>query len=265
MAIPPATDIVFLRRGSMIVHPSMLIRVDLDERQYNKEIAADVTRAYDHIAHALVRSHAATEPACNVMALKVTSSRAYWADTDDRQAQMWPVVRDWLHAKAYFVGENIKAFNKTRGQAGGQTIDYGELRLETDPYTFAFALNEASDLPAFDELCDRFHTCLNAGAFEGVDVALVRMPGRDALETQRTAKAGHEQEACGDAEWGPADQPAPAEGETSANGVAISEGAAVGAQTSEAASPTAIDYSVWDIVSPDGSARAFDSEKGQWV
>ena len=63
MAIPPATDIVFLRRGSMIVHPSMLIRVDLDERQYNKEVAADVTRAYDHIAHALVRSHAATEPA----------------------------------------------------------------------------------------------------------------------------------------------------------------------------------------------------------
>lgn len=262
----------------MIVHPSLMLIASLDEREHNEESAADVKRAFVHLAPTTVRKHAATEPACNVLQLKVNFSKKYWNPADEGADEMWARVKEWFAGKRYFVGENVKSFNKSRGERGEQTVDYRQIDLLMAKNMLHIAIEPGCELPAFEDVAEQLRALMAKGAVEG-DAVEVYVPSSQSLAQQRAAwqKAREEAAAAQAAEQqavageeAAAEQPA-VEGEAAEGEAAEQpEGETVApeAETAEPAAPAfpplAIDYSVWGVVQGDAQ-REFDPAQGAWL
>ena len=259
----------------MIVHPSLMLIASLDEREYNEESAADVKRAFVHLAPTTVRKHAATEPACNVLQLKVNFSKKYWNPADKGADEMWDHVKEWFAGKRYFVGENIKSFNKSRGERGEQTVDYRQIDLLMAKNTLHIAIEPGCGLPAFEDVAEQLRALMAKGAVEG-DAVEVYVPSSQSLAQQRAAwqkacdvaaaaQAAEQQAAAGEKD---ASEQQPAVGAEAAAGQPEGEPAAPEAETAEPAAttfpPLAIDYSVWGVVQGDAQ-REFDPAQGAWL
>ena len=265
----------------MIVHPSLMLIASLDEREYNAESAADVKRAFIHLAPTTVRSHPATDPAVNVMQLKVNFAKKYWLSADEGADEVWPHVKEWLAGKRYFVGENIKSFNKSRGERGEQTVDYREIDLLMAKNVVRFAVEPGTELPVFEDVAAQLRDLCNAGTF-GEGPVEVCLPSAQSLAAQRAAWQAKQDEAAKQAEeqaeaaaQAAGEQPAEAEqaDEPSAavEAAPVDDQAASAADSEEqpaetpAVEPLVIDYSVWGVVAADGCQREFDSAKGAWL
>ncbi len=251
----------------------MLI-ASLDEREYNAESAADVKRAFIHLAPTTVRSHPAADPAVNVMQLKVNFAKKYWLSADEGADEVWPHVKEWLAGKRYFVGENIKSFNKSRGERGEQTVDYREIDLLVAKNVVRFAVEPGVELPVFEDIADQLRALCNAGAF-GEGPVEVYLPSAQSLAAQRTAWQAKQAEAAKQAEE-QAEAAAQAAGEQpteAGQADGLVEAALVDDQAAQEADseetlvvePLVIDYSVWGVVAADGTQREFDSAKGAWL
>ena len=279
----------------MIVHPSLMLIASLDERELNADVAADVKRAFVHLAPTTVRGHSASDPACNVLQLKVNFAKKYWLSADEGADEAWPHVKDWLAGKRYFVGENIKSFNKSRGKRNDQTVDYRELDVLMAKNAIRFAIEPGVDLPAFDDVAEQLRGFVNEGTLGVEGPVEVCVPSTKSITAQRAAweaklaeeaakaaeeaaklaeeqaKAAAEQtEQTADAPAGEAAgtdaQAAPAEGEAAQDAPAEQAEQAAEAAVPEAPKhePMPIDYSVWGIV-VDGTEREFDPAKGAWL
>ena len=285
-----------------MIHPSLIEKISLDERQANQAVIDDLKRSYPYVGPVTVARHAAADPACNVMRLIVRMGKPYWSSADASGDEMWDAVRTWLDAKLYKVGSTMANFNASRAEKGQQTVDYGRLELDMKPYLFSMALPTAGGLPEAEKLVGRFRELLNQGVFEGT-VARVEMPSAASWAQQYAAaeKAAEEraaaeggaaaaQEAAGPAgavavlDTAPvADAAGPdASGDTAALSSEASEAApvadteapeaaGVSAET-PAATPAevrvvveAVDYRLWDVIFEDGSVRALDSATGAWL
>ena len=259
----------------MIVHPSLMLIVSLDEREYNAESAADVKRAFIHLAPTTVRSHPAADPAINVMQLKVNFAKKYWLSADEGADEVWPHVKEWLAGKRYFVGENIKSFNKSRGERGEQTVDYREIDLLMAKNVVRFAVEPGTELPVFEDVAAQLRDLCNAGTF-GEGPVEVCLPSAQSLAAQRAAWQAKQAEAAKQAEEqaeaaAQAAGEQPAEAGTAADAAPADDQAASAADSEEqpaetpAVEPLVIDYSVWGVVAADGCQREFDSAKGAWL
>ena len=265
----------------MIVHPSLMLIASLDEREYNAESAADVKRAFIHLAPTTVRSHPAADPAVNVMQLKVNFAKKYWLSADEGADEVWPHVKEWLAGKRYFVGENIKSFNKSRGERGEQTVDYREIDLLMAKNVVRFAVEPGVELPVFEDVAAQLRDLCNAGTF-GEGPVEVCLPSAQSLAAQRAAWQAKQTEAAKQAEEQaeaaaqaageqPAEAEQPAESGTAADAAPADDQAASAADSEEqpaempVVEPLVIDYSVWGVVAADGTQREFDSAKGAWL
>ena len=260
----------------MIVHPSLMLIASLDEREHNPESAADVKRAFVHLAPTTVRKHAAADPACNVLQLKVNFSRKYWNPADEGAPEMWAHVKEWLSGKRYFVGENIKSFNKSRGERGEQTVEYRRIDLLMAGNILHVAVEPGCELPAFEDMAERLRDLMAQGAIAGA-TAEVHVPSSSSLARQR----GAWRKACEEAAEQAAEQPA-VQGESAAEQDAAEQIESAAEQSAEQAAeqaepaaeqpaaeqpaiaPMAIDYGVWGVVE-DGVEREFDPARGAWL
>ncbi len=270
----------------MIVHPSLMLIASLDERELNADVAADVKRAFVHLAPTTVRGHSACDPACNVLQLKVNFSKKYWSSSDEGADENWPHVREWLAGKRYFVGENVKSFNKSRGERGEQTVDYREIDLLMAKNAMRIAVEPGCGLPAFEDIAEQLRGFVNAGVLgkDGLPVE-VFVPSSASLAAQRCAWQAKQDQARkqAEAEAAAKAQPAAEQGQEAAEtneavaqaadqAAASVEAPVVGeaaqaersAPESPAVEPLVIDYGVWGVV-VDGAERAFDPAKGAWL
>ena len=172
----------------MIIHPSVSETFDLDERQYNDDVAADLRRSYLPIGPVRVRRHEATDPAHNTMELAVRLAKPYWHEGDEGAAEVWPQVRAWLESKGYFFSATMKSFNRTRGAKGDQTVTFDRVDVQMGPY--ALQVSVTNDvLPAIDEVADTLRGLLNGGALADLAVTAVRLPAAASLSAQLEALA----------------------------------------------------------------------------
>lgn len=263
----------------MIVHPSLMLIASLDEREHNADVAADVKRAFVHLAPTTVRSHAAADAPCNVLQLKVNFSKKYWLSSDEGADETWPHVKEWLAGKRYFVGENIKSFNESRGKRSEQTVDYREIDLLMAKNTVRFAIEPGAELPAFEDVAERLRGFVNAGVLGDGEPVEVCVPSTRSLAAQRSAweaklaEQAAQEQATKEAQASQAGEQADAaeQGEQAdaAEQEAAEASAAEGAAEAEApeapkAEPMPIDYSVWGVVAG-GVEREFDPAKGAWL
>ena len=170
---------------SMLIHPSLIEKVSLDSREHNADVAADIKRSFAYVGPITVVSHepAAPEaPVNNEMRLICRMSRPYWTSEGEGD-QMWDAMRTWLEAKAYKVASTIANFNKSRNEAGHQTVSYDRVELDMKPYAFGIACAQGDELPDVVAVASRVRELLAQGVLPA-DMAGIEAPAAVSLAEQ---------------------------------------------------------------------------------
>lgn len=210
----------------MLIHPSLIEKVSLDSREHNADVAADIKRSFAYVGPITVVSHepcAPEAPVNNEMRLICRMSRPYWTSEGEGD-QMWDAMRTWLEAKAYKVASTIANFNKSRSEAGHQTVSYDRVELDMKPYAFGIACAQGDELPDVVAVASRVRELLAQGVLPA-DMAGVEAPAAASLAEQ-VEKARVQAEAAAAAEA--------AEGEAAQAKVEPANGESAGAQADEA-------------------------------
>lgn len=169
----------------MLIHPSLIEKVSLDSREHNADVAADIKRSFAYVGPITVVAHepsAPEVPVNNEMRLICRMSRPYWTSEDDGD-QMWDAMRTWLEAKAYKVASTIANFNKSRSEAGHQTVDYDRVELDMKPYAFGIACAQGDELPDVVAVASRVRELLAQGVLPA-DMAGIEAPAVASLAEQ---------------------------------------------------------------------------------
>ena len=169
----------------MLIHPSLIEKVSLDSREHNADVAADIKRSFAYVGPITVVAHepsAPEVPVNNEMCLICRMSRPYWTSEGDGD-QMWDAMRTWLEAKAYKVASTIANFNKSRSEAGHQTVDYDRVELDMKPYAFGIACAQGDVLPDVVAVAARVRELLAQGVLPA-DMAGIEAPAAASLAEQ---------------------------------------------------------------------------------
>lgn len=291
----------------MLIHPSLIEKVSLDSREHNADVAADIKRSFAYVGPITVVSHepvAPEAPVNNEMRLICRMSRPYWTSEGEGD-QMWDAMRTWLEAKAYKVASTIANFNKSRSEAGYQTVSYDRVELDMKPYAFGIACAQGDELPDVVAVASRVRELLAQGVLPA-DMAGIEVPATASLAEQ-VEKARVQAEAAAaavvagegeptdgevaevqadEAQAAPAEAgeaavasegTAPAESEQPTENVEAAEKdvPAGGEQLAEPEAPArlkhasdnlaSLDYTMWDVRLADGTVRTLDSVAGTWA
>lgn len=169
----------------MLIHPSLIEKVSLDSREHNADVAADIKRSFAYVGPITVAAHepsAPEVPVNNEMRLICRMSRPYWTSEGEGD-QMWDAMRTWLEAKAYKVASTIANFNKSRSEAGHQTVDYDRVELDMKPYAFGIACTQGDELPDVVAVASRVRELLAQGVLPA-DMAGIEAPAAASLAEQ---------------------------------------------------------------------------------
>ena len=281
------------------IRPSLILRMDLDERLFNDECVSDIKRSYSYVSPSFVQAHKPVDGQRpeNVMRFMIKLHRAYWDKSDEAAQQLWEgVMPKWLHNMFSKVSNTITAANNVRAENGQPAFPYHWLELEFgDNALIAVKTGSDSSFPADGvDMVERVRDLMNDGAL-GQDVTCVRIPSRASYEAQLAAAEQAQAEAAASAEQGEtagqqgaqaidvaaaegeavvvADRVADAaEGERAdvadriADAAEPAEAAAVNAAEPTFAMPELpafnVDYGTWGIEYADGTVREFDAAAG---
>lgn len=260
----------------MLIHPSLIEKVSLDSREHNADVAADIKRSFAYVGPITVVSHepAAPEaPVNNEMRLICRMSRPYWASEGEGD-QMWDAMRTWLEAKAYKVASAIANFNKSRSEAGHQTVSYDRVELDMKPYAFGIACAQGDELPDVVAVASRVRELLAQGVLPA-DMAGIEAPAAASLaeqvekarvqaEAAAAAAVAGEGEMAGEVaaaavDGGTAEGGEPAVGEAAGEGE-VAGGKSAGTQADEAAEGEAAQTKVEPADGESAEAQAAPAE-----
>ena len=74
----------------MSVHPSLILRMDFDDRVYSEEVKAEVRRCFSHVAMSTMSTHDASDSAPeNLLILVMKLHRPYWDAADPEAEENW--------------------------------------------------------------------------------------------------------------------------------------------------------------------------------
>lgn len=278
------------------VRPSLILRMDLDERLFNDEQVADIKRSYSYVAPSLVQSHEPADEARveNVMRFMIKLYRPYWDKSDAAAQELWQgVMPKWLHNMFAKVSNTITAANNIHAENGEPAFPYHWLELEFgDNALMAIKTASDSSFPADGvEMVERVRDLMNEGAL-GDGVACVRIPSRASYEAQLAAAEAAEAERVAAEQAAAAEkaaaqeateqvaagtEPAAAEVAEAASAQAADEVAPADADDQAAeeqpepafSAPVLpafdVDYSTWGIEYADGTIREFNAETGTFA
>ena len=275
------------------IRPSLILRMDLDERLFNDECVSDIKRSYSYVSPSFVQAHKPVDGQRpeNVMRFMIKLHRAYWDKSDEAAQQLWEgVMPKWLHNMFSKVSNTITAANNVRAENGQSAFPYHWLELEFgDNALVAVKTGSDSSFPADGvDMVERVRDLMNDGAL-GQDIACVRIPSRASYEAQLAAAEQAQAEAAAAAEQGEtagqrdeqavgvaaADRvAAAAEGEAVAVADQVADAAGADADSASAAEPAFampelpafnVDYGIWGIEYADGTVREFDAAAGAFA
>lgn len=264
------------------IRPSLILNMDIDERQFSDDVVAEIKRSYSYVAPSVVAARPAPEdaPVESVIRLVVRMHRPYWDANDEAAREQWDAIMPkWLGNMFTKVSSTVLGCNNVRERAGAEPLPYAWMELELgDNLTVAQATNPDSSFPACAlEVVERLRAMAAAGELEGA--VRVSVPSRESFEAQRAAalEAAAEEEPAesGDAAPGAPreDDAAPAltaaeeaegamEAPTEPEGEAAPDNAAPALPFAPAFT---VDCAEWGIEYADGTVRRFDSATGEFV
>ena len=265
-----------------LIRPSLILKMDLDERVFSDEMIAEIKRSYSYVAPSVVASHPAGEgyPEHNLRFM-VKLHRPYWDIHDEGAQELWQgVMPKWLHNMFFKVSNTITASNKVRAEAGERGLKYAWLELEFGENAL-MAIKTASDgaIPEQGvEWVERVRALMCDGAF-GDGVTCVRIPSRASYEAQlaaaEAAQARAAEDVAGEEAAEGVDETAAeaaatdaiATADTAADDAAAADESADQDAAAALPEPPAfdVDYTIWGIEYTDGTVRAYDSAAGAFA
>lgn len=267
------------------IRPSLILRMDLDERLFNDECVSDIKRSYSYVSPSLVQAHKPVDGQRpeNVMRFMIKLHRAYWDKSDEAAQQLWEgVMPKWLHNMFSKVSNTITAANNVRAENGQPAFPYHWLELEFgDNALIAVKTGSDSSFPADGvDMVERVRDLMNDGAL-GQDVACVRIPSRASYEAQLAAAEQAQAEAAAAAEQGETAGQQDEQAVDAAVAVAADSSAAADriadaaeGERADAAEPAfampelpafSVDYGTWGIEYADGTVREFNAAAGAFA
>lgn len=110
------------------IRPSLILNMDVDERQYSDDLVAEIKRSYSYVAPSVVTPVApadAEAPVENTIRLAVRMHRPYWDANDAVACEQWDAVMPkWLKNMFYKVSSTVTACNDVRRKAGQEPLPY---------------------------------------------------------------------------------------------------------------------------------------------
>lgn len=279
------------------VRPSLILNVDIDERDFDDEIVADIKRSYSYVAPSQIKPADAPVdtddvvwPVANKMTLTVRMHRPYWEKGDPEAQELWEAVMPkWLHNMFAKVSNTITASNKIRREKGRPTLDFPWTGINfIDKMDVTVKAPEDSSIPdSTIDLIEDLREIAATGAF-GEGAVAVCIPSKESYDAQYAA-AYAEAKAKAEAEAAAAREAA--EAEMAAAAMAEAEGfEEIGAtgdgteelvaaeEVAESADDAAVaeeklvvvpefdvDYTLWSVTFADGTVKTYDSAKAEFV
>ena len=269
------------------IRPSLILNMDVDERQYSDDLVAEVKRSYSYVAPSVVApvtSADAEAPVENTIRLVVRMHRPYWDANDTVACEQWDAVMPkWLKNMFYKVSSTVTACNDVRRKAGQEPLPYAWMEVEFgDNLTVAQATEAGSAFPS-DALSvvEKARDLACAGVL-GEGAVRLSVPSRASWEAQRAAAleaAQTEDDSLADGACESAGEAAEA-AESVEPADAVDDAAAIegepAAAEPEAAAPDEaskivfapafeVDRTLWGVECADGTVRTFDSAEGAFI
>lgn len=279
------------------IRPSLILNMDVDERQYSDDLVAEIKRSYSYVAPSVVTPVApadAEAPVENTIRLAVRMHRPYWDANDAVACEQWDAVMPkWLKNMFYKVSSTVTACNDVRRKAGQEPLPYAWMEVEFgDNLTVAQATEAGSAFPS-DALnvVEKARDLACAGVL-GEGAVRLSVPSRASWEAQRAAalEAAQPEEATGNAAEERVSEGAEAlapvedaeaaeamEAAAAVDGIAAeAEAEATGGEASGGAAGDEapalwfvpafeVDRTLWGVEYADGTVRTFDSAQGTFV
>ena len=172
------------------IRPSLILRADIDEREYNEELVGMIKRSYAYIGASKITSHEpAAEDAENVLRYDIKLHKPYWDKNDPEAAAQWDeVIPQWLHNMFYKVGTTIVFTNKEAERNFMKPLYYSWTELQFGSNVImAFKTREDSTLDdSYIGMVEQARALMSDGVLgEGVEV--IRVPSRASYEAQKAA------------------------------------------------------------------------------
>lgn len=174
------------------IRPSLILNMDVDERQYSDDLLAEVKRSYSYAAPSVVAPVTpadAEAPVENTIRLVVRMHRPYWDANDAAACEQWDAVMPkWLKNMFYKVSSTVTACNDVRRKSGQEPLLYAWMEVEFgDNLTVAQATEAGSAFPS-DALSvvEKARDLACAGVL-GEGAVRLSVPSRASWEAQRAA------------------------------------------------------------------------------
>ena len=172
------------------IRPSLILRADIDEREYNEELVGMIKRSYAYIGASKITSHEPTaEDAENVLRYDIKLHKPYWDPKDPEAAGQWDeVMPQWLHNMFYKVGTTIVFTNKEAERNFMKPLYYSWTELQFGSNVImAFKTREDCTLDdSYIAMVEQARTLMSDGVLgEGVEV--IRVPSRASYQAQKEA------------------------------------------------------------------------------
>lgn len=272
--------------------PSCTLILDIDETLATEETKLEVGRCYTYVGSALIRPHAAEQPAhCYMRLLPKLGCRRYLHSSDEGADELWEgVMEQWFYNQFHTISNNMRIYNRRQREEGNPELPFERLdvELENGVLTVRLALDSTCRIPPERaDVLNAVRAAFNAGML-GEGVVAVNAPGEASLALQ--TEAGHaaalEREAvAGRAaeEKAAAERAALQQAEADAANEFLESPSVADAERIEAAKAEeemqakleemygeeepefVVDFTMWDVEYADGSVRTFDSAAGEFV
>lgn len=171
------------------IRPSLVLNMDIDERQYSDDVVAEIKRSYSYVAPSVIAEKPINTdaPIENVIRLAVRMHRPYWDTNDAAACEQWDAIMPkWLTNMFSKVSATVKAANGVRAKADDDPLPYAWMEVEFGKdITVAQATNSDSSFPE-DALSvvEQVRNLMGAGAL-GEDVVRVSVPAHALWAAQR--------------------------------------------------------------------------------
>lgn len=171
-------------------HPSLILRMDIDQREFTDSLKDEIRRSYSYVATSTVGAH---EPVGddleNILRYDIKLRQDYWDETDAQQQETWEsCMPKFLRNMIVKVDNTVRAANETYVERGRNPICYAWTEFKfADNALLAFKVKRNCTL-GVDRVAaiENIRHLMSTGQL-GEGIACVRVPSRASYEAQKAA------------------------------------------------------------------------------
>lgn len=278
-----------------LLRPSLTLVLDLDERVAAEQTILEINRSYAHIGTPVIRTHepeSEDAPVRNTARMIVNmGTYSYLNAADEGADERWAdIVGPWIGNMLRKVGNNMKVFNDRQRKIGFPEVHFDTLDIELGAGALTVAVRPQG-AGAVDETVSELVTAVRALRNDGTFAEAVRveLPTATSWTAQRDAAWEAWVEEHPEALEAPEDEAEEAEvveEMPKTREELLAEDIIAKSYENTAVPPTdsdvlprpereeeeeedpfdfTVDYTLWTVIGPDGTARTYDSAAAAFV